>query len=741
MSLAHEHGARTLGAAGSEAGIALERFAAAATLRPGRPYPLGAHMDGCGVNFAVFSAHAQRIELCLFDDRGERELRRIALPARSRDVFHGWLPDAGPGLVYGLRAHGPWRPDHGHRFNPAKLLVDPWARELVGEFRWVPEQASVDPADPQRPDPRDNAAHMLKARVVHDPGVRAGEPRPWRDPADRLLYELHVKGFTRLHPDIPEPLRGSYAGLAHPAALAHLRRLGVTAVSLLPVHQHLDEERLVRLGLVNYWGYNTIGFFCPDPRLASAAARAAGGLAVREEFRAMARALHREGIELILDVVFNHTAESDEHGPTLSWRGLDNRSWYRLTHERPERYVNDSGCGNTLDLRQPRVLQFVMDSLRWWVRAMGVDGFRFDLAPALARGDHGFDAHAPLFRAIAQDPQLAGVTLIAEPWDLGIDGYRLGGFPAGWLEWNDRFRDTMRRWWLRGHVARGEFARRLCGSADLFHRSHRHPGDSVNYVVSHDGFTLRDLVTWEHRRNHANGESNRDGHAHNLGCNFGVEGEEAPAAVHALRARVRRAMLATVLLAQGTPMLAAGDELGHSQRGNNNPYCQDDETTWIDWARGDARLVDFVARVATLRREHLPLGVHWYEGQPGPSGRVDLAWLTPEGAPLAGDAWDRPDGRCLGALIGEPGRVPDGREASLLLLVNGDAADAAFVLPAGCWVAMLDSSRDDGIPVQAETLAGKLMVPAHALLLLRAAADVPAAPAANPAAAPPGASR
>jgi glycogen operon protein len=716
---------------------ALERFAADAVLLPGRPFPLGAHWDGRGVNFAVFSAHARRIELCLFDADGGRELRRIPLPAHSRDVFHGWLPEAEPGLVYGLRAHGPWRPDQGHRFNPAKLLLDPWAREIVGEFRWVPEHAPTDPGDPLRPDPRDNAAHALKARVVHDDPDWGDDRHPYRDPAETLIYELHVKGYTRLHPDVPEALRGSYAGLAHPAAIAHLLRLGVTAVSLLPVHQHLDEERLARLGLVNYWGYNTIGYFCPDPRLASAAARAAGGRAVRDEFRAMVRALHRAGIEVILDVVFNHTAESDEHGPTLSWRGLDNRTWYRHTHERPERYVNDTGCGNMLDLRHPRVLQFVMDSLRWWVREMRIDGFRFDLATVLARGDHGFDAHAPLFRAIAQDPALAGARLVAEPWDLGPGGYQLGGFPAGWLEWNDRFRDTMRRWWLRGHVARGEFARRLCASADLFHRTHRQPIDSLNYVVSHDGFTLRDLVTWEHRRNHANGESNRDGHASNHGCNFGIEGEDAPAAVHALRARVRRAMLATVLLAQGTPMLAAGDELGHSQRGNNNPYCQDNETSWIDWSHADARLCAFVERVARIRREHRPFGEHWYHGQPGPSGRVDLAWVAADGSPLAGDAWDRPDGRCLGALIGEPGRVPDGRHAALLLLINADAGDVAFALPPGRWEVLLDSSTDDGAPDAPGPLAPRARVPAHALLLLRESGQ----PEPDQAAAPPPATR
>jgi glycogen debranching enzyme GlgX len=467
---------------------------------------------------------------------------------------------------------------------------------------------------------------------VHEAVDWRAHRRPCHAREDLLLYELHVKGFTQRHPEIPPALRGTYAGLAHPAALAHLQRIGVTAVSLLPVHHHMDEPALTARGLTNYWGYNTLGFFCPEPRYA-AAARAAeaadrpvDGAAVREEFRAMVRALHRAGIEVIIDVVYNHTCESDEHGPTLSWRGLDNASWYRLDPQRPERYVNDSGCGNVLDLARPPVLQFVMASLRHWADDMGVDGFRFDLAPALARGEHGFSADAPLFRAIAQDPLLSGKRLIAEPWDVGPDGYRLGGFPAGWAEWNDRFRDGMRRWWLRREVTRGEFALRLCGSSDVFHRAGRLPSDSVNYVVSHDGFTLRDLVTYPHRRNEANGEGNRDGHAHEHGDDFGVVGETDDAAVGAARARAQRALLATVLLAQGTPMLAAGAETGHTQRGNNNPYCQDNETAWLDWTSVDEALIAFVARVSRLRRERLSFADRWYDGMPDGQGVADVSW-------------------------------------------------------------------------------------------------------------------
>ena len=686
-------------------------------LQAGQPWPLGAHWDGHGVNFAVFSAHAQRIELCLFDADGQRELRRLVLPGHRHEVFHGYLPGAAPGLVYGLRAHGPWRPDHGHRFNPHKLLLDPWAREIVGRFEWREEHGGADPAHPAQADPRDNAVWALKARVVHDAVDWGDDRHPFHRPGETVLYELQVKGFTRLHPQIPPALRGTYAGLAHPAALAHLQRLGVTAVSLLPVHQHLDEQHLVRRGLVNYWGYNTVGFFCPEPSLAACAAD--GGRAVRDEFRAMVRALHRAGIEVILDVVFNHTAETDETGPTVSWRGLDNASWYRLSHEHPDRYINDTGCGNTLDLRRPRVLQFVMDSLRYWVRDMHVDGFRFDLAPILARGDHGFEPHGAFFKAVAQDPVLAGVKMIAEPWDIGPGGYQLGSFPPGWFEWNDRFRDSMRRWWLRGHVARGEFAQRLCASSDVFHQRHRLPCDSVNYIVSHDGFTLRDLVSYTHRRNAANGEDNRDGHAHNLSCHFGAEGETDNADVLAQRARAQRALLATLMLSQGTPMLAAGAELGHTQQGNNNPYCQDNPITWIDWALADESLIAFTARLATLRREWQPLRNRWYDGSRQGAGRRDLAWLTPEGGALEGDAWDRPDGRCLGVLMGEArGEARGPARPALLMLVNGEAEDRLFNLPSGHWRPLLDSTRADGGPATERAATASLLLPGQCVMLL-----------------------
>ncbi len=666
-------------------------------LDEGHPWPLGAHCDEeGGVNFAVFSAHAQAIELCLFDASGTRELRRLTLPGRTGDVWHGRLQGVGvgAGLVYGLRAHGPWEPEHGHRFNPHKLLLDPYALEIVGRFEWRGEQFGADPAQPRQMDRRDNAPHALKARVVDQGPERSGDDaenrRPHTPLADSVLYEAHVKGLTMRHPGVPEVLRGSYAGLASDAAIAHLQRLGITAISLLPVQQHLDEQRLVAQGRSNYWGYNTVGFFAVEPRYACGA----GGLSPRAEFRAMVRRLHAAGIEVILDVVFNHTAETDTSGPTICWRGLDNLSYYRTLPGEPGIYDNLTGCGNTLDLRHPRVLQLVMDSLRYWAGAMNVDGFRFDLAPVLGRTDHGFDAHAAFFQAVAQDPVLAGLKLIAEPWDLGPGGYQLGRFPRGWLEWNDRFRDGMRSFWLGGASTRGEFAQRLCASADLFHSRGRAPAESVNFIAAHDGFTLRDLLTWERKRNLANGEDNRDGHGANHGWNCGEEGPTDDAQVSALRSRLQRALLATLLLAQGTPMLCAGDELGHSQDGNNNPYCQDNPTTWTDWAEADEALIAFTARVIAIRRRLLPLANRWYGGVPDATGLRDLGWLRDDGRPLTSDDWHDASARTLAALIGASGKGA----TPLLLLVNAEAHERRFALPEGSWQALLDTAGSDHAP-------------------------------------------
>ena len=687
--------------------------AAPRELKSGRPWPLGATWDGEGVNFAVFSSGTQRIELCLFDASGEHEQMRLNLRTHSNDIWHGYLPGARPGLVYGLRAHGHWRPDRGQLFNPAKLLLDPYAREVVGKFRWHDAHFGADRNYPLHRDARDNAALALKARVVADQFDWGDDQAPHTSLERSVLYELHVKGFSQQQALVPEALRGSFAGLAHDASIRHLQRLGVTAVSLMPVHFKLDEERLSQMGLHNYWGYNTIAFFCLNPDLASQGK----GAAARDEFRSMVRALHTAGIEVLLDVVFNHTAEGDASGPTISFRGLDNTTYYRQQSGTSVHLENHSGCGNTLDIRRAHVLRLVMDSLRYWVADMHVDGFRFDLAPVLGRGDHGFERDGAFFTALAQDPLLSTVKMIAEPWDVGPGGYQVGGFERGWLEWNDKFRDTMRAFWLGGGSTRGDFALRLCASSDLYQPRQRSPLESVNYIVSHDGFTLNDLVSYNHRHNLANGENNRDGHGHNLSFNCGVEGPTSDPTVNALRGKLQRALLACTLLSQGTPMLCAGAELGHTQGGNNNPYNQDNATTWIDWEVADQDLITFTARLVALRRNALPFNGHWYSGLTDPLGLHDLAWLQADGSPLQGNAWQDMQSRTLGCLIGQPG----GAKAPLLLLVNASREACNFMLPAGVWLALMDSAHPCGRANwhgQGETA---LQIGAHSVWLLAAA--------------------
>ena len=692
---------------------------AAIHIEPGRPWPLGAcfsvDAQGPGVNFAVFSAHASQIDLCLFDDSGAVETARLPLPAQSSDVWHGRVAGLLPGQIYALRAHGPWRPDRGHRFNPHKLLLDPWAREIVsppGGFDWRAPHFGADPQHPQHMDTRDNALQAHKARVVHESFDWQNDKPPATPLVDSIIYEMHVRGFTKQMPGVPEALRGTYAGLASDAAIAHLLRLGITAVSLLPVQQILDESHLAERSMPNYWGYNTLGYFCPDPRYAADRGHPAGA---RAEFRQMVQRLHAAGLEVLLDVVYNHTPEGDERGPTLSWRGLDNASWYRLPEQALDRHENWTGCGNTVDIRHPRVLQMVMDSLRHWVQDFHVDGFRFDLAPVLGRGHTGFERDGPFFKALLQDPVLQGVKLIAEPWDIGPGGYQVGQFPRGWLEWNDRFRDTARAFWLGGDCTRGEMALRLAGSSDLFQARRRSPLESVNYIVSHDGFTLHDLVSYDLRHNQANGENNRDGHGNNLSWNCGWEGPTTDPLVLARRQRLKRALLATVLLAQGTPMLAAGDELGHTQGGNNNPYCQDNATTWIDWAQADQDLIDYTAHLLRLRRALQPLAPRWYTGLPDARGRHDLAWLRRTGEPMAPEHWNNRMSRILGAWIGAPGRS----RAPLLLLINGRDMDASFRLPPGRWAAELDSTQADGRSTWQRDGAVEYMLPARCVVLLR----------------------
>ncbi|MBW8469537.1 MAG: glycogen debranching protein GlgX [Thiobacillus sp.] len=678
---------------------------------------LGAHLHEqngqSGVQFAVWAPQAEGLEVCLFDSATGPETQRIVLANVGNGIWQAFVPGLSAGQLYGLRAHGPWAPEAGHRFNPARLLLDPWALALVGGTERLALQAGHTVADPlkpdqswaeHQPDPQDNAAAMPKCVVLDaqaelDAG-HAIAPRPVIAGERVFIYEAHVKALTRLHPEVPEAQRGSYAALAHPAVSAHLQRLGITTVCLLPVHQHISERHLLARGLVNHWGYNTLNAFAPEPGYAAATggtdpANADQATALRAEFRQMVDALHRAGIEVVLDVVFNHTAESDLDGPTLSWRGLGQNAWYAMgEHGVPH---NFSGCGNSLNVSEPRVLQWVMDSLRWWVQAYGVDGFRFDLAVSLGRVaalGHAFHPHAPLLNAMAQDPVLRHVRLIAEPWDIGPNGYHVGGFAPGWLEWNDRFRDGVRAFWLGHPATRGELANRVCASSDTFQRNGRRPAASVNLLTAHDGFNLADLTAYARKHNVANSEDNRDGHGHNLSANAGAEGASDDPRVQHRRGLWRRALLATLFCAQGTPQLLAGDEIGHSQQGNNNVYCQDNTLTWLDWAHADTALASFVAGLAALRRQHPGLRqARWFTGQPlADGGPPDIAWIDVNGQAPSFQAWQSTEHRTLGAVItaGETGLAPIER---LLLVWHAGHGPTVLTLPPGRWSLRLDSTR------------------------------------------------
>ena len=648
------------------------------TLQPGTPYPLGATWDGRGVNFALVAPNAHAVLLCLFDQAGQKEERRVRLPLCENGVWHGYLPDAAPGLVYAYRVFGIYAPNQGHRFNPNKVLLDPYARQVVGKYLGQDEFRCDNPAD--------TAAIALKARVTHEPYDWGDDAPPKVPQPETVIYELHVKGFTRLNPLVPEALRGSYAALAHPAVLDYLQQLGVTTVNLLPVHFRADEARLHKMGLSNYWGYASIGYFAPEERYWSGRE----GSTPISEFRDMVKALHSRRIEVVLDVVYNHTAEIDEvNGPTLSFRGIDNALYYRLQPDNKALGEDMTGCGNTLNLAEPKVLQMVMDSLRYWVEEMHVDGFRFDLATALARDARGFSASAPFFSAIGQDPHLSQIKLIAEPWDLGPEGYRLGQFPAGWLEWNDQYRDTMRAFWLHQWPTLGDFAQRFAGSSDYFRHHNRSPASSINFIAVHDGFTLDDLVSYNHKHNQDNGEDNRDGSLHNHSWNCGVEGEATAEDVRQLRSQLKRALLATLLFSQGTPMLQAGDETGHSQRGNNNAYCQDNELTWIDWSRADQELLAYVRRLIVLRKRYPALRrMHWFTGEGLPFGYTDIVWLSPGGGLVQGADWSTRGRVCIGILV----RGSE-TETTCLLLVNASAQPVNFKLPHGRWRVVLDSGN------------------------------------------------
>ncbi|EFH09919.1 glycogen debranching protein GlgX [Pseudoroseomonas cervicalis] len=670
----------------------------------GRPNPLGATWTGLGVNFALFSANATKVELCLFDDRGETELERIELPEYTNEVFHGFLPDARPGTIYAYRVHGPYAPEEGHRFNPNKLLLDPYALSHVGDLQW--DHAlfgyTIGHADEDLSfDERDSARFMPKCRVV-DPAFTWGDDRRPRTPWERtVIYETHVKGVTKRHPLIPPDRQGTYSGLSSREMIRHIKSIGVTAVELLPVHFFLNDDYLLDKGLVNYWGYNSLGFFAPARRYARNQDFAFA------EFKEMVARLHDAGLEVIMDVVYNHTAEGNERGATLSFKGIDNASYYRLLPDQKRYYINDTGTGNTVNLSHPRVLQMVTDSLRYWVNEMHVDGFRFDLGTILAREPHGFDDQSAFLKACMQDPVLADVKLIAEPWDIGPGGYQVGNFAPGWAEWNDKYRDTVRGFWVGEEGKAADLGKRLSGSADLFDHHGRKPWASINFLAAHDGFTLNDLVTYDEKHNEANGEENRDGHSHNLSHNYGVEGPTDDPEINAVRERQIRNMLATLYLSQGTPMLLAGDEFGRSQQGNNNAYCQDNEISWFDWEYGERgeRLVAFTQRLAALRqrfpvlRRGRFLSGEYHEA----SGAKALSWIKPSGEEMEGADWDDPNTRCLAKLL--DGRAQESNirvaahDATLLLILNAYHDAVEFTLPAVqdgvAWTRLIDTNLPD----------------------------------------------
>ena len=673
---------------------------------PGRPYPLGATWDGEGVNFALFSEHAEKVELCIFDATAQHEVARVALPEYTDQVWHGYLPDARPNLLYGYRVHGPYDPPAGHRFNPHKLLLDPYAKALHGPLRWSDAHFGYrvgSPRDDLSFYRRDNARGMPKCRVVDTAFTWGDDRQPQRPWEETIIYEMHLKGFTAKHPGVDPARAGTFAALAAPAIIDNLIELGITAVELLPTHAWVDDRHLVQRNLVNYWGYNSIGFFTPDPRCLSS------GLV--SEFKTAVKRLHDAGIEVILDVVYNHTGEGNHMGPTLSYRGIDNRSYYRLQDDR--RYYTDfTGTGNTLNLDPPRVLQLVMDSLRYWASEMRVDGFRFDLAPVLGRWRGDFAQDSVFFDAVRQDPVLSRVKLIAEPWDLGPNGYQLGNFPPGWAEWNAQYRDTIRRFWKGDDGLVAGLASRLAGSSDIFGRHGRRPWASVNFVTAHDGFTLHDLVSYNDKHNEANGEDNRDGHNGNFSWNWGAEGPTDDPDIRALRERQKRNILATLLLSLGTPMLLAGDEFGRTQNGNNNAYCQDDDISWVQWNAITAEaavLRDFVRYLIALRRRHRIFSrPRFLRGEVvSGEGLKDITWLTPEGREAGHEDWNNPLAHCIGYVLGggageffTPGGQRD-IDDSFLVMLNAYHDDIDFNMPKlpidGRWRPLVDTSLERGL--------------------------------------------
>jgi isoamylase len=698
---------------------------------PGSPYPLGANYDGGGTNFAIFSEVAERVELCLFDENGRET--RFDLPEREALIWHGYVPRIRPGQLYGYRVHCPYDPRAGLRCNSAKLLLDPYAKAVHGRIEWDQALFSYRFGAPCSVNRTDSAPFMPRSVVVN-PYFDWGNDRPLRIPYhETVIYEAHVRGMTMTHPDVPADIRGTYAGLAHPVMIKHLKQLGITAIELMPVHQFVHDHALLERGLANYWGYNTIGFFAPHNDYASFGTR---GEQV-QEFKMMVKQMHRAGIEVILDVVYNHTAEGNHLGPTLSFRGIDNHAYYRLVPGDPEHYYDTTGTGNSLNVRAHESLRLIMDSLRYWTTEMHVDGFRFDLAAALAREFHSVDRLAAFFDLVNQDPVVSQVKLIAEPWDVGEGGYQVGGFPPLWTEWNGKYRDTVRDFWRGEPASLGEFASRFTGSSDLYEKDNRRPIASINFVTAHDGFTLADLVSYNEKHNEANGEDNRDGESHNRSWNHGIEGPVELGDVHMLRERQKRNFVATLLLSQGVPMISHGDELGRTQRGNNNVYCQDNDLAWVDWkaARENSLFTDFVAAIADLRRRHPVFRRRrFFQGRPIRGSNIeDIAWLRPDSLPMTEEDWMSGFARSLAVYLNGEG-IPERDELgqrvvddSFLLLFNAHHGAVPFTLPAEEYGRMWEIAVDTADPLLARARrrerdarpGGRLRITARSLMVLR----------------------
>ena len=693
-------------------------------IEPGNPFTLGANWDGKGANFALFSAHAEKVELCLFNDTGERELQRIILPEYTNQVWHGYVPEVAPGTLYGYRVYGPYEPHHGHRFNHHKLLLDPYARSIKGTLKQSDVHLAYDKYNTHTDlsfDRTDSAPQMPKCVLTASTQSQTEIKRPRIDWADTVIYETHVRGFTKRHPGVDHSLQGTYAAMAQSQVIDYLKALGITTVELLPVQGFANEGFLQEKGLSNYWGFNSLTFFIPEPRYSSTGTSA--------EFKEMVTRFHDAGLEVILDVVYNHTAEGDHLGPTYSYRGIDNASYYRLLPDDPRHYINDTGCGNTLNLNHPRVMQMVMDSLRYWVMAMGVDGFRFDLATTLGREMHGFDPGGGFFDVLAQDPVLSTVKLIAEPWDIGPGGYQLGQFPCGWAEWNDRFRDVTRRFWAGEHNLIGQMARNVQGSSDLFDQYGRCPWASINFITAHDGFTLNDLVSYNQKHNEANGENGRDGHSANYSFNYGAEGPTDNPKINSVRRRQQRNLLANLILSQGTPMLLAGDERNHSQNGNNNAYCQDNHITWLNWEMDSDKenLIEFVAHLIELRKNNSLLRwPHHLHGNDHnrDNGKTNIAlliWLNDKGEEMQHEQWQDHKLQSFGCLL--QNESTSGMDAKpLLLYFNASLKSKEFKLPeinnVDHWFKHIDTACETSAQMQTKFCEAKIVLKSRSLVAL-----------------------